>query len=106
TGATDNIFSVLDRIISGLSNDDNAAVGAELGAIEANIDRVISNRAVIGARVNRLELMQNRLEDSELNLTSLKSKTEDAEYEKLLIDAQVNENIYQASLAVGAKIIQ
>jgi len=69
------------------------------------MDRIINVRAEIGARVNRVELIQNRLADMEINLTDMQSKTEDADYEKLLIQAQINENIYQASLSVGAKIV-
>jgi len=69
------------------------------------MDKILNQQAEIGARVNRVELMQNRLKDLELNLTDLQSKTEDIDLEKLIIDAKINENIYQASLSVGAKII-
>jgi len=65
----------------------------------------LNQQSEIGARVNRVELMQNRLKDLEINLTDLQSKTEDVDFEKLIIDAKINENIYQASLSVGAKII-
>jgi flagellar hook-associated protein 3 FlgL len=69
------------------------------------MDKILNQQSEIGARVNRVELMQNRLKDLEINLTDLQSKTEDADFEKLIIDAKINENIYQASLSVGAKII-
>ena len=52
-----------------------------------------------------MELMQDRLDDLNLNLTDMQSKTEDADYDKLIIDSKMNENIYQASLSVGAKMI-
>ncbi|MFF2092612.1 flagellar hook-associated protein FlgL [Paenibacillus sp. NPDC058174] len=104
-GTGNNIFSVLDRVMNGLNTGNYAAVSAELPNIEAGMDRIINVRAEIGARVNRVELIQNRLADMEINLTDMQSKTEDADYEKLLIQAQINENIYQASLSVGAKIV-
>ncbi|RIX47296.1 flagellar hook-associated protein FlgL [Paenibacillus nanensis] len=106
SGTGDNVFSVLDRIISALGSTDYAGVAAELPNIEKSADRFLNAQAEIGARVNRVELMQNRLSDMEINLTDLQSKVEDADFEKLLIDTQINENIYQASLSVGAKVIK
>lgn len=101
----DNIFAVLDNIINALQNGNHGGVSAEIPNIESRMDKILNQQAEIGARVNRVELMQNRLKDLELNLTDLQSKTEDADFEKLIIDAKINENIYQASLSVGARII-
>lgn len=104
-GTGNNMFSVLDRVISALGAGEYSAVADEIPNIDANIDRLLSVRSEIGARVNRVELMQNRLADLGINLTDMQSKVEDADFEKLLIDTQINENIYQASLSVGAKVI-
>lgn len=104
-GEPDNIFTVFDQIINALENGNHAGVSAQIANIESRMDKVLTQQSEIGARVNRVELMQNRLKDLELNLTDLQSKTEDVDFEKLIIDAKINENIYQASLSVGAKII-
>ncbi|CAG5088512.1 Flagellar hook-associated protein 3 [Thermobacillus xylanilyticus] len=104
-GEADNIFAVFDQIITALQNGNHSGVSAQIANIESRMDKILNQQAEIGARVNRVELMQNRLKDLELNLTDLQSKTEDVDMEKLIIDAKVNENIYQASLSVGAKII-
>ncbi|MFD0957913.1 flagellar hook-associated protein FlgL [Paenibacillus chungangensis] len=104
-GTGDNVFSTLDRVIAALGSGNHSDVTAELGNIDKGIDRMLNVRAEIGARVNRAELVQNRLADLEINLTEMQSKVEDADFEKLLIDTQINENIYQASLSVGAKVI-
>ena len=50
--------------------------------------------------------MQGRLGDLEVNLTELQSKTEDANYAELIMKSKIQENIYNASLSSGAKIIQ
>ncbi|WP_206098881.1 flagellar hook-associated protein FlgL [Paenibacillus paeoniae] len=105
SGTGNNVFSVLDRIISALDAGNHADVAAEIAGIDSSIDRMLNVRAEIGARVNRVELIQNRLSDLGINLTDMKSRVEDADYEKLLIDTKINENIYQASLSVGAKVI-
>ncbi|MFD0590659.1 flagellar hook-associated protein FlgL [Paenibacillus sp. GCM10027627] len=105
TGTGNNVFSVLDRIISALGSGNSAAAATEIPGIDASMDRLLNVRSEVGARVNRVELMENRLTDLGLNLTDMKSKVEDADFEKLLINTQINENIYQASLSVGAKVI-
>jgi len=104
-GEADNIFAVFDQIITALQNGNHSGVSAQIANIESRMDKILNQQSEIGARVNRVELMQNRLKDLEINLTDLQSKTEDADFEKLIIDAKINENIYQASLSVGAKII-
>jgi len=104
-GDADNIFAVFDRILAALNSGNHAGVAAEIGNIESRIDKILTQQSEIGARVNRVELVQSRLKDLEINLTDLMSKTEDVDFEKLIIDAKINENIYQASLSVGAKII-
>lgn len=104
-GAADNAFAVLDRVIASLGAGNYEAVRAEITNMETRTDKILNAQSEIGARVNRVELMQNRLKDLELNLADLQSKTEDADFEKLLIDSKINENIYQASLSVGAKVI-
>jgi len=101
----DNAFAVLDRIIAALGAGNHDAVSAEIVNIESRMDKILNAQSEIGARVNRVELMQNRLKDLEINLTDLQSKAEDADFEQLLIDSKINENIYQASLSVGAKVI-
>jgi flagellar hook-associated protein 3 FlgL len=101
----DNIFHVADQIIAKLQAGDYDGVKNQLPFLESRMDKVLNQQAEIGARVNRTELMEQRLKDLSFNLESLQSKTEDADYGDLIIKAKVNENIYQASLSVGAKII-
>jgi flagellar hook-associated protein 3 FlgL len=103
---TDNVFKLLDNLSAALSPvGDFNAISALLPDIESRATKVLNERSAIGARVNRVELMESRLGDLEVILTDLQSKTEDIDYEKILIQSKVNDNIYQASLAVGAKII-
>lgn len=104
---SDNIFSIINRLQEKLSADgDHSKITDELASIDSRIDKILTIRAEVGAKTNRIELMQSRLEDLNINLTSLQSKTEDADYAKLIMDSKVQENIYNASLSAGAKIIQ
>ncbi|WP_410512610.1 flagellar hook-associated protein FlgL [Paenibacillus sp. BR2-3] len=102
----DNIFKVMDRISGALASGDTSGVSAELTNLDTRTNKMLAVQANIGAKTNRIELMQKRLSDLEVNLTDLQSKTEDGDYAKLLMNSKIQENIYNASLSVGSKIIQ
>lgn len=102
----DNVFVIMDRVSQALKDGKHDEVSAELANIESSMDRLLSMRAEVGAKTNRIELMENRLGDLELNLTELQAKTEDADFGELIMRSKIQENIYNASLSAGAKIIQ
>lgn len=102
----DNIFKVIDRISTALTTGDTAGLSSELANIDTRSNKMLTVQANIGAKTNRIQLMQNRLSDLGVNLTDLQSKTEDADYAELVMNSKVQENVYNASLSVGAKIIQ
>ncbi|WP_201450693.1 flagellar hook-associated protein FlgL [Paenibacillus sp. An7] len=102
---TDNVFAIADRLSKALEAGDFDAISAELAQMDTRVEKLTATHAGIGAKMNRIELMQNRLGDMEYNLTSLQAKTEDADYAELAIRSQIQENIYNATLSVGAKII-
>lgn len=104
---SDNIFSIINRLITNLSSSgDQSKISDELAKLDSRANKLLTIRAEVGAKTNRIELLQSRLSDLNINLTSLQSKTEDADYAKLILESKVQENIYNASLSAGAKIIQ
>lgn len=102
---SDNIFSIINSISSALKNGDITAVSSQLSNIDTRMEKILTARSEVGAKTNRVELMQDRLSDLNTNLTDLQAKTEDADYEGLIMNSKIQENIYNASLSVGAKII-
>lgn len=104
-GTNDNIFRVLDDLVSALQSGDHQEVSNILGRIDTVNDRFLEARADIGARLNRIELAQSRLQDIGVNLQTLQSKTEDADIAEVITNLKTDENVYQSSLSVGAKII-
>ncbi len=101
----DHIFTMIDRLTKALGDSDFETISAQLDKFDTRLDKVLTARAEVGAKTNRVELMAGRLEDMGINLTDLQSKAEDADYEKLIIQSKIQESIYNASLSVGAKII-
>ena len=105
-GDTSGLLATFDAIITALDAGDNEAVGNMLGHIDDDINNILRVRSGTGARMNRLELTANRLEDDFINFTSLMSKNEDADIAEVIMNLQNEENVYRASLSAGARVIQ
>jgi flagellar hook-associated protein 3 FlgL len=106
TGTPGTLIADMDSLIAALVAGDSTAVGNMLGNIDNNINNVLRIRADVGARSNRLELTGNRLGSDTTNFTKLMSQNEDVDMAETIINLQNEENVYKASLAGGAKIIQ
>lgn len=101
----DNLFVIFNTISQALASGDQKELSNQLTNIDTRTNKMLAIRAEIGAKTNRVELMQGRLSDLEVNLTDLQAKVEDADYAELSIKSKIQENIYNASLSTGAKII-
>lgn len=69
-------------------------------------NKILEAQADVGARQNRVELMENRLSLREVNVTKQMSNNEDVDYAKAITEMVTSESVHQAALSVGAKIIQ
>lgn len=103
----ENMFQVIDDFMDALINEDNEeAISSHISKLDGRIDKVINARADLGARMNRLELIEDRLADQEIVATQLMSENEDVDYAKAITDLITQESIHRAALAAGARIIQ
>lgn len=102
----DGIFRELVTLRDGLRNGDVDVVDGSVGALQTELDSLLSARADIGARANRLGLAQDRLHQLELNIEQLLLDTEGADIARALTDLKVTENVYRSALASGARMIQ
>ena len=105
-GAADNIFKLFDDIAQHLRDDDQTALSGSLDNISAAIEQISLNLAETGARMNRFELIENRIGDENLSLTKLRSSVADVDMADAIIQLQLKQNVLQASLSVGARISQ
>lgn len=103
------IDDMLTKIQADLSNPAGTSgsdLGNHLGTISKVQNSVLENRADIGARQNRAEMMTNRLATQEVVVTKQLSDNEDIDYERVITEMITQESIHQAALSVGSKIIQ
>ncbi len=77
-----------------------------LELVDNSIDNLLVVRADVGARINRLELVNQRLSDNNMSFTELLSKAQDTDMAAEIMTFKNSENIYRAALSTGAKVIQ
>lgn len=106
------LFAQVDKMMSELIQtiDSNAGGGPAISAYLSDIsdvqNAVLETRADVGARQNRAEMMENRLDSQEVTAKKQMSENEDIDYEKVITEMITQESIHRAALSVGARIIQ
>jgi flagellar hook-associated protein 3 FlgL len=106
-GTTKSSFvDTFDQIIAAMQSGDNAAVSGLVENLDEQMNNLLRVRAGLGARMNRVELTANRLDDDNVNFTRLMSKNEDVDIAEAIMNLMNEENVYKASLSTGARVIQ
>ncbi|MEC2077885.1 flagellar hook-associated protein FlgL [Metabacillus fastidiosus] len=95
----------LNQIIEFFKNN-NGDPDQLLGKLDEHFETMSAERSELGARYNRLELIDDRLADQEVIANRILSENEDADMEKVITDLTVQESVHRASLAASSRIIQ
>ena len=69
-------------------------------------NHLLTRNSEIGGRVNRLDLLESRYEQDEINYERMRSDAEDVDAAEVIMHLKMAEAIYQAALSAGARIIQ
>lgn len=99
------MFKEIDDLFKSF-DDPDVDFGAAIGKVDGMMDDLLSERADVGARQNRAELMDDRLETQEGITKKQMSLNEDIDYEKVITEMISQESVHRAALSVGARIIQ
>lgn len=105
------LFSTIDKMMRQLEDSLTGAAGAPtindlIGEADANLELVLKERANLGARQNRIEMMENRLGNQVVSVTQQLSDNEDVDYAKAITELITQESIHRAGLSIGGRIIQ
>lgn len=90
----------------GSANPDKDLIRQQLDSLDADLQTVLNSQAQIGSVSSRLEMTKTNLQDSQLNVTKIKSGAEDIDMAKTISELQFQQTALQASLQVSAQIIQ
>lgn len=107
-GGANSVFSTIDQLVAKL--DDSGTSGEDLtgflDTLDAHISANTTARAEIGARYNRIELMEERIAEQEVVASRIMSENEDIDFEKVVTELTMQETVHNAALSVASRIIQ
>lgn len=106
SGEETQLIGILKQLVTDMNSGNQSEITNALKRLDAHLDNINAVRSEIGVKMNRLELTSNRIDDDTLNLTELLSKNEDADIAEVIMNLNMEESVYKASLSGGAKIIQ
>lgn len=102
------LFSDIEGLMLALENPESNgdSLSPFLNEIEGHISNVTDARANLGARANRVELMESRIDEQEIISKKMMSENEDIDFEKVVTEMLAQESVHRAALSVGSRVIQ
>ncbi|ADC49192.1 flagellar hook-associated protein 3 (HAP3) [Alkalihalophilus pseudofirmus OF4] len=100
------ITDELELLMDDMEHSSGSKINGYLDRLDKCMDDVLSARANLGARINRVEMIENRVLEQEVIAKRIMSENEDADMEQVIIDLTTQESVHRAAMAVGARIIQ
>ncbi|MDW2876650.1 MULTISPECIES: flagellar hook-associated protein FlgL [Bacillaceae] len=103
-----DMFKDIQDLINGLEDpaSDGNALNSFLGKVDSHLSNITNARSDLGARVNRIELMEERVDQQEIISQKVMSDNEDIDFEKVVTELLAQESAHRAALSVGSRIIQ
>ncbi|MBO8157637.1 MAG: flagellar hook-associated protein FlgL [Bacillaceae bacterium] len=99
----DDLDNLINDLQAGASGD---SISQHLTTMDDHINNVVNERADLGARMNRVDLIDDRLSAREVVASKILSDNEDADIEEVIMNLKTQESIHRAALSTGARIIQ
>lgn len=99
-----NLTDIKKQLMSG-TPDLQYLSNTALANIDSDHDRVLLAQTQLGARMSMYEMADNFLQDNNVTINTYISDNEDLDIAKALTDFKTNENVYQAALSIGSKIM-
>ncbi|MFL6156640.1 MAG: flagellar hook-associated protein FlgL [Marmoricola sp.] len=101
-----SVFDHLAALSTALRAGDQAGISAGIAAMNADRDRITTTQTDVGTRQIRVEAAIQMSSDNELKLSTSLSNVENADLPKTIVDLQMQQTAYQASLAATSKVMQ
>ncbi len=101
-----SVFDSLIDLMQGLHTNDAGQIRESMPDVNTSLQRLLQAQTMAGSRANRLTLTEEQNHSDGVVLQEQTSLLEDVDFAKTISDFQTRQQVYQASLQVGAKIIQ
>ncbi|MGM7634575.1 flagellar hook-associated protein FlgL [Bacillus sp. Hm123] len=104
---TEDFFTDLQALSNDLTSGKTGdELDGYLSKLDTHMDAVTFERAKMGASLNRIELMEKRVDEQEIIAKRIMSENEDADMEVVITELKTQEVLHRAALGVGSRIIQ
>lgn len=101
-----DLFDKLDKLSKDLESNNPTNIDQYIDEVNNLNTQIVNERATVGARSNRIDLMEDRIGQQQVSVTKMMSKNEDVDMEQAITNLLTQDSIQRAALGVGAKIIQ
>lgn len=103
-----DLFNDIEGLKLALENEDSdgESLNAFLEKVDSHLSNVTNARADLGARANRVTLMEDRINQQEIIAAKTMSDNEDVDFERVVTDLLAQESAHRAALSAGARIMQ
>jgi len=105
-GGSDGLFKVLRDAYNALKRNDVEEIKSVRGDLLNEIDDVTRVLGEVGAKINRLDTLSQRIDTDVTTFRELISSVEDTDITEALVNLQNDRTVYEAALKTGASIIQ
>ena len=105
-GQKPHLIEMFENLSDALEVNDPDEIQKSLTNLDNAMEQVLSVRAEVGAKMNRLELTEKKLGVQIVSVKELLSYNEDVGIAEAFMNINVAQNVYVSSLMTGARIIQ
>lgn len=104
---TEQLFEDIAALKDALNDESGQAdLDASIKALDDRINDTIDARADLGARMNRMELVESRLDEQSVLAKKTMSENEDIDFAEAITNLITQESLHRAALSAGSRIIQ
>jgi flagellar hook-associated protein 3 FlgL len=100
-----NMFGVSVKMLDGLRSNNGEKIGNAIRDMDLVFAKIRATQSSNGARFNRFDLTLVRNESRQIELSRMQSKLEDLDFAEAITEFSLSENVFNASLKAGAKVI-
>lgn len=100
------LFGDINELKKALEGTSGEEISGFLDKLDSHINNLVAERAELGARYNRVELIDARVGEQEVISNRILSDNEDADIERVITDLKMQESLHRAALGVGSRIMQ
>ncbi|WP_176967707.1 flagellin [Marinococcus luteus] len=104
----EQLFAELEQLQADLENPDTTGEDLQeyLGTLDQQMNSIVNERAELGARSNRIEMIESRLADQKVISNKIMSNNEEAGLEEVITNLTNQQTVHQAALASAGRIMQ